>query len=141
MSASELITGEYVINKNVACNMLRSKFYVCPVCGNILYSCGEAMISCCGITLTPLEPEKSDGEHRAYVEKSDDEYFVSVNHCMSKEHYISFIAFVHCNGIDLVKIYPEGDGQARFQFRSSGTLYIYCNKHGLFTQKIELNRI
>lgn len=40
---------------NVSANMMRSHFYVCPVCGNIIHSMGEAVISCHGITLFPIE--------------------------------------------------------------------------------------
>ena len=35
-SAIELLNGESVVNKNVSANVLRSRFYVCPVCGNVI---------------------------------------------------------------------------------------------------------
>ena len=31
-------SGNAISNLNVSANMLRSKFYVCPVCGNIVHS-------------------------------------------------------------------------------------------------------
>ena len=31
-----------IINKNTSANRLRSKFYVCPVCGNAIHSTGNA---------------------------------------------------------------------------------------------------
>ena len=43
--------------------MLRSVFYCCPICGNILHTMGEAVISCCGVTLPPLEAEETDDAH------------------------------------------------------------------------------
>ena len=36
VSVTELISGNTISNANVASNMLRSKFYVCPVCGNVI---------------------------------------------------------------------------------------------------------
>ena len=54
VSVIELLSGENVINTNRCGNMNRVQFYVCPVCGNIIQSTGEAVISCCGITLPPI---------------------------------------------------------------------------------------
>ena len=55
LSVIELLSGCTVRNRNLSANMLRSRLYVCPVCGNIIRAAGEAVISCCGITLPPLE--------------------------------------------------------------------------------------
>lgn len=55
VSVIELMRGAPVQNRNRAAHLLRSKLYVCPVCGNILHATGEATVSCCGITLPPLE--------------------------------------------------------------------------------------
>ena len=60
VSVTELISGNAVHNANVSANMLRSKFYVCPVCGNVIHSVGEAAVSCHGIRLEPLEAEKAE---------------------------------------------------------------------------------
>ena len=46
VSVMELMTGEPVINKNISSNILRSKFYVCPVCNNVIRSVGDAVVSC-----------------------------------------------------------------------------------------------
>lgn len=102
----ELMSGDTVTNKNKAGNMLRSRFYVCPLCGNILHTTGDAVISCCGITLPPLESEETDGEHWFTMEKVEDEYFLTVNHEMTKTHYISFAAYITSDRLQLVKFYP-----------------------------------
>lgn len=34
--------------------MLRSMFYVCPVCGNVIHSMGQSVVSCHGVTLNPV---------------------------------------------------------------------------------------
>jgi len=136
MSVTELLSGENVENKNRSANMLRSVFYVCPVCGNVIHTMGKAVISCCGITLPPLEAEGTDREHTISIEKVEDEWYVSVNHPMTKEHYISFIAAMADNGIQMIKLYPEGMAQARFKISRVKWLYVYCNRHGLFRVKI-----
>ena len=69
ISVIELLNGQSVSNRNRAGNMIRGKWYVCPVCGNVLFAAGEAVISCCGITLPPLEPEAPDEDHRLEVRR------------------------------------------------------------------------
>ena len=135
ISLIELMNGEQIANKNVSANLLRSKFYVCPVCGNVLHSTGSAVISCCGITLPPLEAEEPDEAHQITIEPVEDEYFISIPHPMTKQHSISFAAFVTCDRVQLVKFYPEGNAQTRLSLRGGGCLYWYCNHHGLFKKK------
>ena len=135
ISLIELMNGEHIINRNVSANMLRCKFYVCPVCGNVIHSTGNSVISCCGITLPALEAEEADEAHGIYIEAVEDEHFVTVDHPMTKQHYISFLAYVTSDRLQLVKLYPEGNAETRFQLRGAGMLYWYCNQHGLFKKK------
>ena len=136
VSVMELMSGEAVTNRNVSGNMLRSKIYVCPVCGNVIHCMGDTPLSCCGITLPPLEAEEIDGEHMLTIEPVEDEQFVTVHHPMTKEHYISFLAHVTSDRFQLVKLYPEGNAETRLQLRGRGFLYLYCNRHGLMKKKI-----
>lgn len=136
VSVAELMSGNTVINKNVSANMLRSKFYVCPVCGNIIRTTGDAVISCCGITLPPLEAEEADDAHGISIEKVEDEHFITVSHEMTKSHFISFVAYVTSDRVQFVKLYPEGNAETRFQLRGRGYIYLYCNRHGLMKKKI-----
>ncbi|MBQ3602212.1 MAG: helix-turn-helix domain-containing protein [Clostridia bacterium] len=136
VSVMELISGDTVINKNISSNILRSKFYVCPVCGNIIRTTGDAVISCCGIALPPLDAEEADEAHEIKIEKVEDEYFITVNHEMTKTHFISFIAHLTSDKVHFVKFYPEGNAETRLQLRGKGCLYFYCNKHGLMKKKI-----
>ena len=136
VSVMELISGDTVINKNISANMLRTKFYVCPVCGNAIHSTGNTLVSCCGITLPALEAEETDEEYTINIEPVEDEKFITVKHEMTKSHYISFIAYVTSDKIHFVKLYPEGNAETRMQFRGRGFLYIYCNRHGLMKKKI-----
>lgn len=136
VSVMELMSGDAVVNKNPSQNLLRSKFYVCPVCNNTIHAMGDAAISCCGITLPPLEAEEIDPEHEITIEKVEDEHFITVNHSMTKEHFITFLAYVTFDRMQLVKLYPEGNAETRFNFRGKGFLYLYCNKHGLMKKRV-----
>ena len=136
VSVIELFSGEDVVNTNKAFNMLRLKLYVCPICGNVIQSSGEAMISCCGIVLPALEAEPEDDAHRLNVERIEDEYYVTIPHEMSRSHYISFILAVRDNGCEIVKLYPEGNAEARFKISRTKCFYCFCNQHGLFRYSV-----
>ena len=98
------------------------------------YVTGQAVVSCCGITLPPLDitdAEDADEHHQLTVERVEDELFVTIHHPMTKDHYISFIAYLTGDKLQLVKLYPEGDAAARFPMQGAGVLCFYCNRHGL----------
>lgn len=136
VSVAELISGNIISNANVSANMMKSKFYVCPICGNVIHSMGEAAISCHGILLNPLIAEESDANHRISIELVEDEYYVHIEHEMTKNHYISFIAAVSSDRVQLVKLYPEGNVEARFKIDGVKKLFFYCNRDGLFCTNI-----
>lgn len=135
ISVIELMNGQHITNKNVSANMLRSLFYVCPICGNVIHTLGNAVVSCCGVTLPALEAEDADDDHMVTIEDVEDEHFITVRHPMTKSHYISFLAYVTSDRMQMVKLYPEGNAQSRLQLRGMGYLYYYCNQHGLFRKK------
>ena len=135
VSVMELMSGQPVKNRNLSANVLRTKFYVCPLCGNILHAMGEAHVSCCGITLPALEADEPDESHQITVEKVEDEHFVTLRHPMTKDHYVSFIAYLTSDRMQFVKLYPEGNAETRLNLRGSGYLYVCCNKHGLWKIK------
>lgn len=133
ISVTELLAGNAVMNSNVSANMPRSHFYICPVCGNIVHSMGEAVIQCHGIQLKSEGAEETDEEHKIFVERVEDEYFVRIEHAMTKSHYISFIAAASSDRMQIVKLYPEGEAQARFKINGVKKIYFYCNRSGLFS--------
>jgi len=136
VSTIELMQGEAVINRNRSGNMLKSQFYVCPLCGNIVTSAGAAVISCCGITLPPLEAEETDEEHRLIAERVEDEWYITAAHEMTKEHFLTFAALAQGDRLVVHKWFPEGNAETRFKVRGHGILYVCCNRHGLFRQRI-----
>ncbi len=136
ISVPELLCGQAIVNRNRASNMLKSRFYVCPVCGNVLFARGEALISCCGIQLPALEAEEPDDLHRVDVQKVEDEIYVSLDHPMTKEHFLPFAAYMTMDRCEIKALYPEGNAEARFFFRGGGWLYVYCNQHGLYRHRV-----
>ena len=132
ISVIELLSGEDIKNSNRSFNMLKGRFYVCPVCGNVINATGEAVVSCCGITLPPLEAEEPDEEHCISVENVEDEFYVTVDHPMTKDHFISFLAAVTDQEVQFFKLYPEGNAECRFKKSCVRKIYAYCNRHGLF---------
>lgn len=136
VSITELMSGNAVSNVNVSANMLRSKFYVCPVCGNVIHSTGEAVIHCHGILLSPCQPEESNEQHKIFIERVEDEYFVQIEHDMMKNHYISFIAALSSDKVQMIKLYPEGNAEARVKMTGVKKILYYCNRDGLFSVNV-----
>ena len=136
LSIGELFAGEQVINRNVKSNMKEARLYVCPICGNIIQSTGDAAVSCCGVALPALEAEEAEGEHRIRVEPVEDEWYVTLDHPMTREHHISCIFYRTGDRIETVKLYPEGNAECRFLRRGRGEMLAYCNHHGLFRVRI-----
>lgn len=136
ISVAQLLSGNDVKNTNISSNALKTKFYVCPVCGNVITAMGEASIYCHGIELVALEAEPADERHKISVERVEDEYFVNIDCEMTKSHYISFIAAVSSDRVQIVKTYPEGSASARFKSSDVRRVYFYCNRDGLFFEKI-----
>lgn len=138
VSIAELLTGELKSNENMSGNMRKIVFYVCPVCGNVICSIGQGSYSCCGITLPVLEieEESEDAEHEMKLECMDGEYYISFEHPMTKEHYFSFISYVTSDTVEMKKLYPEQNAEARFRRKGHGFIYAYCNRHGLMRWRI-----
>ena len=136
VSVIELMNGEQIINRNRSCNVIRSRLYVCPICGNVIHCTGDAVVSCCGVTLPPLDAEDPDAEHTLLIQRVEDAHFLTISHPMTKTHYISFMAFASSDRFQLVKLYPEGNAEARMQQHGHGILYFYCNRHGLMKKRL-----
>ena len=131
VSVAELLSGENIVNKNRAGNIKKTKFYVCPVCGNIISAMGEGAFFCCGIKLPALSAEKAE-ENSFEIERPENDVFIRFNHPMTKEHYISFAAYITYSGMQIKKLYPEQEPEVRFPFSGKGKIFFFCNRDGLF---------
>jgi len=130
----QLMEGEITRNRPDSGNISRVRFYICPDCGNILFSTGAATIHCCGRRLERIEP-KTDGLPEVTVEEMDTDYYVTFDHPMTKEHHLTFAAYVKSDRITLHRLYPEQEAAVRFPAQRGGTLYVGCSTHGLLRYK------
>ena len=135
VDVKKLLEGELPKIKSEAGNVKRTKFFVCEQCGNLVTAMGNAEILCCGRKLSPLSPKVPDSSHELNFDMIEDEYFITFSHPMTKAHYISFISYVRFDRVLTVKLYPEQDGSLRFPVMRGGSIYYYCNEHGLFQIK------
>lgn len=132
VNVEKLLGGCLDKNDTDGGNMKKLKFYVCPECGNIMTSTGKSEISCCGRKLSELTAVKADENHSVKIEAMDDESYVVFDHEMTKQHFISFVAYSTCDRLTMVRLYPEQNAEVRFPRLRGGRLYFYCNEHGLF---------
>ncbi len=128
----QMMEGEITINKPDSGNIDKVRFYVCPSCGNILISTGSASIFCCGRKLERVLPVDAPDAPKVTVEEIDIDHVVTIDHPMTKEHYLSFVAYVKSDRIFLNRLYPEQSPTCRFPITVGGKLYVYCINHGLF---------
>lgn len=133
VNIEKILQGDLSINDTDGGNMKRIKFYVCPVCDNIITSTGKSEISCCGRKLEFLKAQNFDDNHKLNVEQIENDYYITIDHDMTKEHYISFVAYVIFDRIHFVKLYPEQNAELRIPIMQKGELFFYCNKHGLMS--------
>lgn len=136
VNIEKILAGDLSPNSADGGNMKRAKFYVCPMCGNILTATGDAEISCCSRKLEPLVSKTADAEHQLHVEVIEDDYYITFEHKMSKDHFLNFFAYLDYDRVTLVRLYPEQGGEVRFPKRGRGKLLFGCSKDGLFSWKL-----
>ena len=135
VNVEQILVGDLSPNEKDGGNMKKIKFYACPQCGNVVWGTGEAELSCCGRKLAALEVQKADEGHEVEIEEVEDDYYMTINHEMTKAHFISFVAYVRYDRVLIVKLYPEQNVEVRFPKMSKGNIYAYCTQHGLIRLK------
>ena len=133
---SVLFSGDIESNESENGDMKKLRFYICPKCGNIITSTSEASIKCCGNKLSASEPRKAEENDMLKIEDIGGEWFIHSEHEMTKEHYISFVAFVKDNSAMIFKEYPEWNIKITMPLYRSGKFVWYCTKHGLMYQNV-----
>ena len=131
-----LLSGELNQNQLRSINLRKVKLYICPTCGNVVTATSEAAVSCCGRKLKEATPTKASQDEKLMVELVENDFFVTSQHEMTKEHYISFVALLTADAIIMRKQYPEWDLAVRIPRIDHGRLLWYCSRHGLFYQEI-----
>ena len=115
----------------------------CNSCGamvKIIENCNcKCGFECCGEKMVDVLPNSVDAAFEKHVpsyEMKDNKLEVRVNHVMEEDHYIEWIALVTDNKEEYVYLKPNEDAVVVFDDVSSGTIYSYCNKHGLWEKEI-----
>ena len=130
-----LLSGNLNENERECGNMKKLKFYICPDCGNIITSTADTIITCCGKKLSPSEMKKADTE-KLSAEYQDGEWYITTDHPMTKEHYISFVAYLNDSTVMIFRQYPEWQINLHIPCASTGRLVWYCNRCGLMYQNL-----
>ena len=126
-----ILDGEIRHNKPDNGNINRTKLYMCPQCGNVLFSTSPAGIFCCGRKLEPLKAEKDDGTLDIKAVEADTDYFITFNHPMEKDNYMVFAACVKGDRLMLNRFYPQQNREFRLPMGFMGRLYMYSASMGL----------
>lgn len=136
VNLEDLLSGERNANDLVGGNMKKLKFYYCTQCGNLVTATAEAAVSCCGKKLAAMTPVKAQEGEKLSVQKIENDYFITADHPMTKEHFITFVALLTGDSVLLRKQYPEWDLQTRIPQFGRGMLVWHCTQHGLFYQLV-----
>lgn len=133
VSMERLLSGDLAPNAQEVGNMKRAKFYMCPVCGNIVTASGGGEFHCCGRKLEPLAAKPVDEAHSVTIQAIEEDSYITFSHPMRKEHFIRFAVCVSMDRVLLVRLYPEQGGEIRIpQLRRGSKLYVCCSQDGLF---------
>ena len=116
------------------------EFYRCSVCGNMvaLIKKGGGTLVCCGKEMVKLEANSTDAsqeKHVPVVAKEGGKIKAavgSVAHPMLPEHFIEWIALVCDDKVEIKFLKPGEEPKAEFNEVKTGTVYAYCNLHGLW---------
>ena len=136
VNIEKILLGDLDPSKIDGGNMKRVKFYICSNCNNVITATGNAEVSCCGRKLEALVLNKEDENHKLKIEEIENDYYITIDHDMTKSHYISFLAYVQFDRVLVVKMYPEQDPQVRIPQMRKGKLYFYCTEHGLIEKAL-----
>lgn len=135
-----LLSGSIEKNESEKGDMKKLRFYVCRDCGNIITATSDAAVTCCGSRLSPIEAKKADENHQLKVEDIGGEWYITSDHPMTKEHYISFAAYVSDSSVMMFRQYPEWRVNITIPIYRSGKLVWYCNECGLLCQELRPKR-
>lgn len=136
VNIDKLLLRELYQNEVEGGNMKKIKFYTCKNCNDVAFSTNDMEVSWCGRKLECLEIKSVDNNHLIDVKDIENDYFINIEHSMTKDHYISFIVYVDCDRVLFIKLYPEQNPEVRFPKMRKGKQYILCSKHGLYSKSL-----
>ena len=133
VSIEKILIGNLDEKESDGGNIKNIKFYVCKNCNNIITGTSKADISCCGRKLENLAVKPADENHNINVADIDNDYYITIDHSMTKTHFVSFVAFVSYDRVILIRLYPEQNAELRIPKMHKGKLYAFCTEHGLWS--------
>lgn len=121
------------------------RFYVCPVCGNVIEIIeGDVKrIKCCGKEMQLMQANKNEAskeKHLPVYKVHDDKIEVTVGklpHPMEKDHLINWIALISHDKIAKKYLKPGDEPKALFPYIKGSFIYAYCNKHDFWETKVD----
>ncbi len=105
--------------------------------------CIPSNLSLSGDEYMEIIPNTVDAAFEKHVpvyEISNDEVIVRVGeleHPMTEEHYIMWIALVKDDNIYLKGLSPDDTPVATFKYEKDSEIYAYCNLHGLWKKEVK----
>lgn len=102
-------------------------------------TCQDCGIKCCGENMPTLPQNQTEfafEKHMPEFEVLGNYIVVKVNHVMEQDHYIEWLA-VESNGVfGKKRLEANQKAEAVFPYIPNSTIYAYCNKHGLWSKKV-----
>lgn len=125
--------------------MKELKLKKCLKCGSLIKviedcHCEECGIVCCNQEMKTIDANTTDAsveKHKPTYSVENDKLVVRVNHVMESEHYIEWICLITDNKEEYVYFNHSDEPVAIFDNVNTGTIYSYCNLHGLWKTDIE----
>jgi len=136
IGTTEILSGDLIENENTGVNMKKLNYFICPQCGSVTVSSGNAQVSCCSRNLTAQEPKKATDDQKMNVEIVEDEWYITSAHPMTKNSYIPFTAFAMGAKLEVVQHFPEWNLDLRIKRYGHGKLIWYTPEDGLLYQLI-----
>lgn len=122
--------------------LMLKKCFECGTLVRVIHPChcDDCGIVCCGKSMVEVKVNSVDASFEKHVptyEVVDGNIIVTVNHVMEEDHYIEWISMVSAAGEECIYLKPGADAKVTFYHKTSGILYAYCNKHGLWENEIK----
>lgn len=95
----------------------------------------KGVFTAVGVALPPAEAEEAEGEHAITVEQVEDDYYVTLDHPMSKGHFLSFVAYLTTDRGAAPEDLSGAGGGGSLPPSGTGTNPGVLQRHGCFGRK------
>lgn len=121
---------ELVIKKCNKCGAVIKYVYPCL--------CDNCNILCCGEEMECLVSQyEVNNVHVPLLVKKDKSLYITMDHVMEEEHYISNVYILRDNEVIEYSFKPGDEIAFVFPYQSNIRVYALCNKHGLWEGRLK----